>query len=777
MFMLPKLKIREKLLLIFLLLLIPVLFLTDLLWINSVRPLLQENVIRAQQRLAQTAITQISTNVNEKISKLSLTGLDSDFLKRNKPSVLLKMQSLLQLDSSLYEISLINQTGQELVKITRDKIFSGKELTNVKDSQEFASVTYRYGLDYVSQVYFSNQNEPAIIVAVPLRMPSNIQEKELIIKADPTLKQTEEGTVIGVLSAKFNLSNLFVSVSNNKTGQGEYLYIVDEKDRIISHPNLDLIKNSDISKVDIIQEHRKIDEKIILEQGARSSDIFTTHQGLSEAGVEVLATFKHIPFLFWGVVVEQPVDQVFASFNTITRFAIYLLVGGLLIIIVVSLWFSQRITSPIRLLQKGAQIIGSGDLTYHLQVTSSDEIGQLAEGFNQMTSSLYLSIEEIKKNQSIIELERNELKSVIYSITDGVCVVDINRKVILTNKVAVQMLGLTESQLTGQPLENILNLLSNSKKISVDEICPVIPNFLQKYPIAHQGVQLLKSNDGHIPFYVNLVSSALLKISNGQEVFAGCVIVLHDVTKEKQLEQMKLDFVSIAAHELRTPLTVIKGFLSIFIEEDMKVLSREGKGFITKIKMKVEELASLVENLLNISKVEGNSLVLDKMTLDWVQNCKEVVDSFKDRAENKKIDLEFAMSERMVMNINVDKLRINEVLVNLLTNAVNYTKGGGKIVVSVEQKNGEVITHVKDTGIGIPQNAIPYLFTKFYQVASKFTDNAKGTGLGLYIAKSIVDLHHGRIWVESELGKGSTFSFSLPMPEKGLSKIKQILDK
>lgn len=762
--MLIKLKIRGKLLLTFLVLLIPTLLLTDLLWINSMRPLLRETVIRSQRRLAQNAVSQISAFMNERIAKLYLVSRDIDFLASDLSLVQLKMQSLLQLDNSLQEISLINLSGQELVKIDRNKAYLDKELTNVKESQEFASVTYRYGLEYVSQVYFSKQNEPILTVAVPIIMPSEGMARQTIIQMDPTLKQVAGETIIGIVSAKFNLSKLFVKITNNKTGKNEYLYIVDEKNKIISHTNSDLVKNSnDVSSLDIIQEHTKADEKVLLEQGTHPSDLFTTHQGLSEIGVEVLATYVHVPFLFWGVVVEQQVDDAFAFLYNTERFAIILFIVGLVATIVVSFWFAHRFASPIRILQEGAQIIGKGDLSHRLAIKSSDEIGQLAEGFNQMADSLSKSIEEIKQKKAIIEVERNELKSIIQSITDGVCVVDSNRNIILLNQVAEKMLGWQENKVAGQSLDKSLTLLVNSKKISVDEICPVIPNFSEKYPIIHKEAQLVRQDkNSHEPLYVNLVSSALLSVDAKNE-FAGCVIVLHDITKERKLEEMKLDFVSIAAHELRTPLTVIKGFLSVFISENMGVLSNEGKEFILKIKTHLAVLGVLVENLLNISKVEQGSLALNIVILDWVDNVKEVVNDFTERASNKKLTLEMMSPVDKTISLSVDKIRINEVLSNLLTNAINYTKDGDKITVSIEKNDHEVITHITDTGIGIPADEIGRLFIKFYQVSSKFSENAQGTGLGLYISKSIVELHHGKIWVNSQLGKGSTFSFSLPI--------------
>lgn len=232
---------------------------------------------------------------------------------------------------------------------------------------------------------------------------------------------------------------------------------------------------------------------------------------------------------------------------------------------------------------------------------------------------------------------------------------------------------------------------------------------------------------------------------------------------EKQLEEMKLDIVSMAAHELQTPLTSIRGYLSVFMEENKEKFDSNQKMFLHRINIAVQQLMGLTDNLLNVSRIERGVFVVFMQTVDWVANVAEVVDEFLERAEDKKITLTFVKPKDRTFFVKADKLRINEVLLNLLSNAISYTGKNGKVSVSIEQKGQEVITHIKDTGVGMPKNAIPHLFTKFFRGRSKTAKGTKGTGLGLYISKAIVERHGGRIWAESEVGKGSTFSFSLPV--------------
>lgn len=759
MSLLPKLRIRGKLLLTFLILLIPVLILTDLLWINSIRPMLMENNIRGQQRLSQTAVTQISAFINEKTGKLSLAAQDIDILGKNIESAQIKMQALLRLESSLDEVSLIDADGQELTKINHNRKFSDKELTNIKASQKFEAVTYRYGLNYIGPVYFSKENAPMVTIAVPLTMPNDILEREKIIKLNPSLKEAEGGSIIGILSAEFNLSKLFLAVSNNKTGKDEYLYILDENNRIISHPNSELIKNKqDVSSVDIIKEHKKADEKILAEQGAHSSDLFTTHQGLSETGVDVLATYKQIPFLSWGVVIEQPIAQVFASFNKVIEFALVLFISGLIVTVLVSLWLSHLFTRPIRLLQKGAEIIGTGRLDYRLNIPTHDEVEQVGISFNSMAANLKSAFTKLEQDKNIISGERNKLAVTLESIADGVIVVDLNQNIVIFNKAAQSLTGLKAEDAIGQAIGQIIQVYDNNNLLPADIYCPISTGTFEGVIFVKQSLRLL----GRKESYVNLTAG---QIREGINVNIGCILTLHDITEGKQLEHMKLDFVSMAAHELRTPLTNILGYTETLSEELKDKLDDKEKVFLERSLISAKQLNALVANLLNISKIENKKLSISPQPIDWVKNISSLVNNFYPEAKEKGLLLRFNTPTHPLPMAFVDPLQINEVLNNLINNAFNYTKEGGMIEVSTGISGDRIITEVKDNGIGIPEEALPHLFTKFFRVAGALdrSSNSKGTGLGLYISKTIVEAHKGKIWVQSKVNQGSSFGFSIPI--------------
>ncbi len=367
---------------------------------------------------------------------------------------------------------------------------------------------------------------------------------------------------------------------------------------------------------------------------------------------------------------------------------------------------------------------------------------------------------ENKVEQRTLELkaERNKIAVTLASIVDTVIVVDLKRNIIIFNKAAEKLTGYKLADALGKPLDQIIKLFDNVTELSPDTFCPVSSDGFEGIAYSKEGLELIGLNGKEA--YVNLLAG---QIREGKNANLGCILTLYDVTKEKQLEEMKLDFVAMAAHELRTPLTSIKGYLYIFMRDYLKFMDEEQTTILQRLNISAQKLSSLIENLLNVSRIERKSLNLNLQPIDWVSNIQVVILEFMEQVKDKKQELIFDSPSERLPQVKADPLRINEILSNLLSNAVNYTAPGGKIRVWVETKGDEIITHVSDTGQGIPKEALPHLFTKFFRVSSSLEPGSKGTGLGLYIAKSIINLHNGRIWVESEVGRGSTFSFSLPI--------------
>lgn len=411
-------------------------------------------------------------------------------------------------------------------------------------------------------------------------------------------------------------------------------------------------------------------------------------------------------------------------------------------------------------------------ITSVLQNILSRSFKPLPEGTNLGDfQSIYLMLTQVQNSfsqdqgtstqLSLVNTAQSKLfETSLMEVTDPVIVLNLNLEVSFVNNAAQFVSGIKRIDTLGKKVDQFLRFYNKQNQ----EIMPA-----QYIPSRNDpsSIKVFNMSEVKIISNVNRQTFADLTVfvpDMGENINVSCVILLQDKTKEKALEAMKLDFVSMAAHELRTPLTSIKGYISVFINENKDKLTPDQMMFITRINTSTQQLSGLVENLLSVSRVERGAMNLHRQSVDWVANVKSQVETFDHRANEKRITLRFIEPKAPIPQVQVDLVRINEVLNNMVSNAINYTEPMGKIDVWIDKKEDQVITSVRDTGKGIPSDALPKLFSKFFRVQGGPAEQAsKGNGLGLYLSKAIVELHNGKIWAESEgVGRGSTFSFSLP---------------
>lgn len=393
----------------------------------------------------------------------------------------------------------------------------------------------------------------------------------------------------------------------------------------------------------------------------------------------------------------------------------------------------------------------------------------VANDLNQEISRIRTLANDLRKKASEVMGERNKLNTVVTSIADGIFVLDRQKRFSFINRAAQEILKLREEELINKRFDEVIKAVDtqNSKQVKAAQICPL--GVVSEDKILFGPTELRIKRNTNKDVWVRLISSG---IKEGPDVDIGCICTFQDVSKEKEFEEMKLDFVAMAAHELRTPLTAVRGYLSLLIEGMADKYDPEEQSMLKKAFVSTNNLASIVENLLTISRIERRSLKMEFVESNWQEILRGVVDNFKQQADQKNIDVTLSVKEKLP-KIIVDRFRISEVLSNLLANAVTYSKPGSKIEVSALFKGVQLVTSIKDTGEGIPESAIPHLFTKFFRVSGALEQGSKGTGLGLYISKAIVEMHSGKIWAKSKLGVGSTFSFSLPLKQKSDITIKE----
>ncbi len=369
--------------------------------------------------------------------------------------------------------------------------------------------------------------------------------------------------------------------------------------------------------------------------------------------------------------------------------------------------------------------------------------------------------DDLTQDREKISAERNKLTIVLTGITDAVVAADLTGKIVIFNSAAQKITGVSESEALGKSIQEVFTFFDNEGEVEYSVYAPLRGDGYEGVLYQKNGVKLvcnLKES------FVNLM---VAQITEGQDINLGAIITMHDVTEEHKLEDMKLDFVSMAAHELRTPLTSLRGYIYIYLRDNASALNEKQSMVLNRISIATDRLVALVENLLNISRIENGTLTIKFEKFDWADNIKGLVAEMMVQAKDKEIELTIAEPIPENLIISADKFRVSEVFSNIVSNAINYTDKNGKVTITLEKSGNEVITHVTDTGEGIPEDALPHLFTKFFRVSGILEQGSKGTGLGLYIAKSIIDLHRGRIWVTSKVGEGSIFSFSLLLVKNG----------
>src|SRR3989339_1067672 len=373
---------------------------------------------------------------------------------------------------------------------------------------------------------------------------------------------------------------------------------------------------------------------------------------------------------------------------------------------------------------------------------------QLSEN-TRNAAQLAPTLRQLETERDIAIAAGDKTNEILASVIDGIVALDFNKNVILLNKAAQELTGYSETEIQGRPIDRMIRLFSEQEEILPKTYCQGSFNKPVKV-VGKEGKQTK----------VNLMTT---QAEGSVQTNLGCILILHDLSKEEELEQMKLDFVSMASHELKTPLTSIIGYLSVFLDEAGNKLPKENLDLLDKAFLSAKQLQTLIQNLLNVNKIERDQLSVSPEPVEYFPILSKATEDLRAQANQKNIILTLIPQNQPLPKVLANQIRLGEVVGNLIANAINYTNPGGKVEISTQVSPTEITTTVSDTGIGIPQEAIPHLFNKFFRVSNTGQKANKGTGLGLYITKSIIEKLHGKIWVESEAGKGSKFSFTLPI--------------
>lgn len=363
----------------------------------------------------------------------------------------------------------------------------------------------------------------------------------------------------------------------------------------------------------------------------------------------------------------------------------------------------------------------------------------------------------------------NQINSdfILTAIEDGVVMVGSDNVIHLFNPAAAAITGWPEGEALGTDFHSVLSVIDGKGKQLPPDQHPFAQTLISGKPVRDDNILL--ATRGGKPKVISLIVSPVTQSSGA--LSGNAVGVFRDITQEKEEEQRRSEFISTASHEMRTPLAAIEGYLSLALNPKITQIDVNARKYLVKASASTKHLGLLFADLLTSSRAEDGRLVSYPQVVEVGETVAQTVEAERFHAKDKNLTLDYEVSAskdvaggkvvRPLYYAFVDPNRVTEVLQNIIDNALKYTMSGS-VTVKLTGDDSIIQMQVKDTGTGIPAEDIPHLFQKFYRVDSSTTRTISGTGLGLFISRKIIELYNGRIWVESELGKGSTFFINLP---------------
>jgi two-component system phosphate regulon sensor histidine kinase PhoR len=427
-----------------------------------------------------------------------------------------------------------------------------------------------------------------------------------------------------------------------------------------------------------------------------------------------------------------------------------------LIGLIASLMISRMFSARVERLTEFSKRVADGDFRPLSGDNSSDELAELGASLNETARRLESEIR-------LLSGERNRSSAILRSMVEGVAVIDAQERLVFSNRAFSEILNIDSKSSEGRPLIEVVRnseltglirkALDGEEGLQSDIVTGIV--LQQSFSVTAAPVKALEPTAG-----VSNASGPSVAIFPAPKP-SGAVVVLHDVTELRRLERVRQDFVANVSHEFKTPLTAIQGFAETLLGgalEDPK----NNRRFLEIMRDHANRLARLTDDLLKLARIEAGKLELEFSPVGVIEFIERCAETALMKASRKQITLDIEIPPRLPP-VRGDASLLRDVLQNLVDNAIQYTPPGGRICVSARVNSKEMVIEVADTGIGIPLVDQERIFERFYRVDAARSREAGGTGLGLSIAKHIIDAHDGRLWVESTVGEGSRFSFSIPL--------------
>jgi two-component system phosphate regulon sensor histidine kinase PhoR len=429
--------------------------------------------------------------------------------------------------------------------------------------------------------------------------------------------------------------------------------------------------------------------------------------------------------------VSLPLVAVESLVNRV-RVSITVAMAVATLLVILAAWIISRLTTrPIRKLTIASKKIASGELDQKITIEARDEVGELAQAFNEMSLKLKELVETISG-------DRARLATVLDNMADGIIMTDIEGNISLANNAARKLFNF--KNVTENPLIEVV------RDHEMDEVL--------KLCLKTAKTQTAQYESGTSNRYIRAIAIPIV-----QDKLSGILLLIQDLTELRNLQTTRRELIGNISHEFRTPLAGIKAMVETLRDGavDDKEVARD---FLTRIDDEVERLTQIVAELTELSRIETGKaeLILEPVNLNLL--VEEVITQLSPQVERQQLSVDKVLDDSLPP-VQADKARIRQTIVNLIHNAIKFTDPGGKVTVTTRVHGGLVTLDISDTGVGIAKSDLPHVFERFYK--GDRARSGEGTGMGLAIAKHVVEAHGGSIRAQSEEGKGSTFSFSLPL--------------
>ncbi len=526
-------------------------------------------------------------------------------------------------------------------------------------------------------------------------------------------------------------SNIQAIIDEWKLGNDYEIYIVDNTLSIIAADNTAVVDKSAIGILDDTVVVSALEGSTAESRETLSNDIPVMNTAESIKGADGTVS---------GVIyIRADLSSVYSTMQEARMIFIQAMAIAVLISVLISFFITNSITDPINDLTEKAERMASGDFSQQIDVRSNDEIGRLAEMFNMLRQELDNKITETIN-------EKSKLETILRYMVDGLIALDLDGDIVHINPAAKALLDISDDEINeGLDFTGILQRFG--KKDITDGIKKVISRDVISEIAVYRG---------------KIISVRYARFMDDDENDIGVIMLLQDITEQQKLDQMQKDFVANVSHELRTPITTIKSYTETLLDGAVEDPDMR-RNFLTVIDEEAERMTHLVKDLLQLSRLDNDREKLNRQETDMNKLLAKCAQKVMLTAQAKQQTVECNINEDEPLNVFVDIDRIQQVILNILTNSIKYTPEGGRITITSGLEGSAARIVISDTGIGISQAEIGRIFERFYRVDKARSRAMGGTGLGLSIAKNIVEAHHGTISAESVEGKGTSVTVLLPI--------------